>query len=189
MTDQQTDKKTLGNPQVEEVTQVMDSEAIRKALRRIAHEIIEQNHDLRRLVIAGIPTRGKIVASRIASYIAEIEGIIPTLGTVDVSMHRDDLATRMRISVVETTRLFPSTSMIVRSCSLMMCSTREEVAGPPWMPLPPLAVLHASSLPLWWIADTVNCRSGPILSEKMFPRQPMTASAFALKRWTALPIL
>ena len=105
MNEQQTDKKTHGNPQVEEVTQVMDSDAIRKALRRIAHEIIEQNHDLTRLVIAGIPTRGKIVAARIAAYIAEIEGIIPTLGTVDVSMHRDDLSTRSRISVLETTQL------------------------------------------------------------------------------------
>lgn len=105
MTDQQIHKESDGTPQAEEVTQVMDSEAIRKALRRIAHEIIEQNHDLTRLVIAGIPTRGKIVAARIAVYIAEIEGIIPTLGTVDVSMHRDDLATRSRISVLETTQL------------------------------------------------------------------------------------
>lgn len=89
----------------EEVTLVMDSEAIGKALRRIAHEIIEQNHDLTRLVIAGIPTRGKIVAARIAAYITEIEGIAPTFGTVDVSMHRDDLATRARISVLEETQL------------------------------------------------------------------------------------
>jgi len=84
---------------------VMDSEAIRKALRRIVHEIIEQNHDLARLVIAGIPTRGIIVAERIVTHIAEIEGITPTLGTVDVSMHRDDLSTRARVSVLEATRL------------------------------------------------------------------------------------
>ena len=89
----------------EVATLVMDSEAIGKALRRIAHEIIEQNHDLTRLVIAGIPTRGKIVAARIAAYITEIEGIAPTFGTVDVSMHRDDLATRARISVLEETQL------------------------------------------------------------------------------------
>lgn len=89
----------------EETTLVMDADAIRKALRRIAHEIIEQNHDLHRLVIAGIPTRGKIVAARIAAHIAEIEGIAPALGTVDVSMHRDDLSTRARISVLEETEL------------------------------------------------------------------------------------
>ena len=84
---------------------VMDADAIRKAIRRIAHEIIEQNHDLKRLVIAGIPTRGKIVARRIASHIEEIEGVAPCLGVVDVSMHRDDLATRARVSVLELTEL------------------------------------------------------------------------------------
>ena len=89
----------------EEATLVMDSESIRKAIRRIAHEIIEQNHDLRRLVIAGIPTRGKVVAERIVSYISEIEGIAPTLGVVDVSMHRDDLSMRARISLLESTDL------------------------------------------------------------------------------------
>jgi pyrimidine operon attenuation protein/uracil phosphoribosyltransferase len=91
--------------QTEETTLVMDSEAIRKAIRRIAHEIIEQNHDLGRLVIAGIPTRGKIIARRIVTHIAEIEGVSPTLGVVDVSMHRDDLATRTRVSMLELTEL------------------------------------------------------------------------------------
>lgn len=84
---------------------VMDSEAIRKAIRRIAHEIIEQNNELGRLVIAGIPTRGKIVASRIAAHIGEIEGVMPSLGTVDVSMHRDDLSMRVRTSMLEPTEL------------------------------------------------------------------------------------
>ena len=83
----------------------MDADAIRRAIRRIAHEIIEQNHDLGRLVIAGIPTRGKILARRIAGHIAEIEGVEPELGVVDVSMHRDDLATRPRVSVLELTEL------------------------------------------------------------------------------------
>jgi len=88
-----------------EVSLVMDADAIRKAIRRIAHEIIEQNGDLPRLVIAGIPTRGKIVASRIAAHIAEIEGVAPSIGTVDVSMHRDDLSTRIRVSMLEPTEL------------------------------------------------------------------------------------
>ena len=88
-----------------EFSVVMDADSIRKAVRRIAHEIIEQNQDLSRLVIAGIPTRGKIIASRIASHIAEIEGITPELGVVDVSMHRDDLATRISLSALEPTEL------------------------------------------------------------------------------------
>jgi pyrimidine operon attenuation protein/uracil phosphoribosyltransferase len=83
----------------------MDSEAIRKAIRRIAHEIVEQNHDLERLVIAGIPTRGRIVAGRIVAHISEIEGVTPYFGSVDISMHRDDLATRTRVSILEETEL------------------------------------------------------------------------------------
>jgi len=69
---------------------VMDADAIRKAIRRIAHEIIERNEDLSELVVAGIPTRGVEVARRIADHIEAIEGIRPDFGTVDVSMHRED---------------------------------------------------------------------------------------------------
>ena len=93
------------NTEVEQRIGVMDSDSIRKAMRRIAHEIIEQNHDLSRLVVAGIPTRGKILARRIVSHISEIEGVEPAFGIVDVSMHRDDLATRARVSVLELTEL------------------------------------------------------------------------------------
>lgn len=84
---------------------VMDAEAIRKAIRRIAHEIIERNVDLDRLVIAGIPTRGVEVARRIVNHIEEIEGIRPQFGVVDVSMHRDDLAVRARSTTMVPTEL------------------------------------------------------------------------------------
>ena len=89
----------------EEISVVMDADDVRKAIRRIAHEIIEQNKDLKRLVIAGIPTRGRIIAQRIVSHISEIEGVSPSLGVVDVSMHRDDLSTRARVSMLELTEL------------------------------------------------------------------------------------
>jgi pyrimidine operon attenuation protein / uracil phosphoribosyltransferase len=84
---------------------VMDADAIRKAIRRIAHEIIERNKDLSRLVIAGIPTRGVEVARRIVDHIEAIEGIRPGFGTVDVSMHRDDISTRGRPTAVVPTDL------------------------------------------------------------------------------------
>jgi pyrimidine operon attenuation protein/uracil phosphoribosyltransferase len=84
---------------------VMDGEAIRKAIRRIAHEIIERNKALDRLVVAGIPTRGVEVARRIIAHIREVERVEPVFGVVDVSMHRDDLATRGRMTTVEATRL------------------------------------------------------------------------------------
>lgn len=100
--------ETEQNERAEEpgdISLVMDEDSIRKAIRRIAHEIIEQNVDPARLVIAGIPTRGKTVARRIVQHIAEIEGKAPSFGIVDVSMHRDDLATRPRVSVLELTEL------------------------------------------------------------------------------------
>lgn len=87
------------------VAVAMDADAIRKAIRRIAHEIIEQNPDLSRLVVAGIPTRGVEVARRIVEHIESVEGTRPAEGVVDVSMHRDDLATRGRMTAVETSRL------------------------------------------------------------------------------------
>jgi pyrimidine operon attenuation protein/uracil phosphoribosyltransferase len=83
----------------------MDADAIRKAIRRIAHEIVEQNDALSRLVVAGIPTRGVEVARRIVDHITQIEGVSPVFGVIDVSMHRDDLATRGRVTVVVPTEL------------------------------------------------------------------------------------
>ena len=83
----------------------MNGEAIQKAIRRMAHEIVEQHPSAARLVIAGIPTRGTEVARRLADHIEKIEGVRPTLGTVDVSMHRDDLSTRGRMTTLQVTDL------------------------------------------------------------------------------------
>ena len=84
---------------------VMDAEAIRKAIRRIAHEIIERNEDLARVVVAGIPTRGVEVARRLIEHIEAIEGVRLGFGIVDVSMHRDDISTRGRPTAVVPTQL------------------------------------------------------------------------------------
>ncbi|HRJ71813.1 MAG TPA: bifunctional pyr operon transcriptional regulator/uracil phosphoribosyltransferase PyrR [Terrimicrobiaceae bacterium] len=84
---------------------VMDAETIRRALRRIAHEIVERNPDPSQLIIAGIPTRGVEVARRLVAHIAQIEGVTPEFGIVDVSMHRDDLALRGRPTAVVPTQL------------------------------------------------------------------------------------
>ncbi len=85
--------------------EVMDADAIRKAIRRIAHEIVERNPDLSRLVIAGIPTRGVEVARRLVEHIEQIEGVKVDFGIVDVSMHRDDLSLRGRPTAIVPTQL------------------------------------------------------------------------------------
>ena len=84
---------------------IMDAETIRRALRRIAHEIIERNPQLEKVVIAGIPSRGVEIAKRIAAFIHEIEKIEIETGVIDVAMHRDDIGTRPELPVVHASRL------------------------------------------------------------------------------------
>ena len=72
----------------------MNSADISRALTRIAHEILERNSGSQSLVILGIPTRGAHLANRIAAQISEIEGAEIASGTLDVTLHRDDLRTR-----------------------------------------------------------------------------------------------
>jgi len=83
----------------------MDADAIQKAIRRMAHEIVERHDDLGMLVLAGIPTRGVEVARRLADHIEKVEGVRPYLATLDISMHRDDLATRVRMTAPVPTLL------------------------------------------------------------------------------------
>lgn len=72
---------------------IMDSEAIRRALVRIAHEIIEKNKGVEDVVIVGIHTRGVSLAQRIAAEINAIENCEMTVGMLDITLYRDDLST------------------------------------------------------------------------------------------------
>ena len=84
---------------------IMDAEAIRRALQRIAHEIIERNPQLEKVVLAGIPSRGVEIARRIAGFIRTIEKIDIETGVIDVAMHRDDVGTRPELPVVRASKL------------------------------------------------------------------------------------
>jgi pyrimidine operon attenuation protein / uracil phosphoribosyltransferase len=84
---------------------LMDAEAMRRALRRVAHEIIERNPQLEKVVLAGIPSRGVEIARRIASFIQQIEKIDIETGVIDVAMHRDDVGTRRELPVVRASKL------------------------------------------------------------------------------------
>jgi pyrimidine operon attenuation protein / uracil phosphoribosyltransferase len=84
---------------------IMDGEAIARALRRIAHEILEHNPDPGGFSLVGIPSRGVELARRLADLIEAIEGRKPELGSIDVSMHRDDLSIRNTFTNVRETRL------------------------------------------------------------------------------------
>lgn len=70
---------------------IMDEEAIRRAVSRMAHEILEKNKGVEHLALIGIRTRGVILAQRLKKAIQEIEGKeIPT-GILDITLYRDDL--------------------------------------------------------------------------------------------------
>jgi pyrimidine operon attenuation protein / uracil phosphoribosyltransferase len=71
---------------------VLDADGIRRAVTRLAHEVVESNQGARDLVLVGIQSRGVSLARRIADAIDSFEGVRPPTGALDVTMHRDDFA-------------------------------------------------------------------------------------------------
>jgi pyrimidine operon attenuation protein/uracil phosphoribosyltransferase len=72
---------------------IMDEDAMRRALVRISHEIVERNKGVANVVIVGIRTRGVPLAKRVAETIGKIENTDIPVGSLDITMYRDDLST------------------------------------------------------------------------------------------------
>jgi pyrimidine operon attenuation protein/uracil phosphoribosyltransferase len=72
-------------------TKVIDSDGFRRTVNRLAHEVIESNKGGENVVVVGIRTRGDLLARRIAGKIEEIEGHPVNVGTLDITLYRDDL--------------------------------------------------------------------------------------------------
>src|SRR5438132_8919175 len=85
-------------------THVFDAADLRRALTRIAHEIVERNHGADDVVLVGLYTRGVALAGRLASAIASFEDVEPSLGVLDVAVYRDDIALRSVAPLVPTVR-------------------------------------------------------------------------------------
>jgi pyrimidine operon attenuation protein/uracil phosphoribosyltransferase len=77
---------------------IMDEMAIRRALTRIAHEILEKNKGIETCILIGIRTRGIYLAQRVAQLILEIEDIPIPVGEIDITSYRDD---RVNLSSIE----------------------------------------------------------------------------------------
>jgi len=77
-----------------ENSQVMDSDEIRRALTRIAHEVIEKNKGAEKLALVGVRRKGVPLAERLAKLIGQIEGAHVPVGALDISLYRDDILTR-----------------------------------------------------------------------------------------------
>ena len=78
---------------------LMTGAEMRRALARMAHEIIERNHGADNLLIAGIPTRGKYLSIRLADLVEQFESVRPTTATLDPSSFRDDANRRYKNGV------------------------------------------------------------------------------------------
>src|SRR5260370_7422391 len=155
---QMDDKKHIASPARTSGVPIMDAEAIRRALRRIANEIIEQNADLKSVVLAGIPRRGVEVAHRLAEFIRDVAKIEIETGTIDVSMHRDDVGTRAELPMVHASKLplpLEHRTVVIVDDVLFTCRTARAAMDaissfgrPAPIQLPPLVDRGHRELPI-----------------------------------------
>jgi pyrimidine operon attenuation protein/uracil phosphoribosyltransferase len=84
---------------------LLDEKAIQRTLLRIAHEIIEKNKGVEDIVLIGIKRRGYPLAQRIATQINRIEGVQVPVGSVDITLYRDDLSTISEIPEINDDKI------------------------------------------------------------------------------------
>lgn len=97
--------EVMNKETMKQKAQIMDQAGIRRALTRIAHEIIERNKGTENLALIGIRRRGVPLAERLAERIREIEGSSVPVGILDITLYRDDLTTLAHKPVVRETRV------------------------------------------------------------------------------------
>ena len=83
----------------------MDQAALRRALTRIAHEILERNKGINELCLVGIRTRGAVLAERLNDFLGQIEGRRLPIGVLDITLYRDDLTMVSTRPVVHETKI------------------------------------------------------------------------------------
>ncbi len=71
---------------------ILNAEDVRRALVRVAHEIVERNRGAKDILFVGIVTRGVPIAERLAGYIREFEDVQVPVGSLDIGLYRDDIA-------------------------------------------------------------------------------------------------
>ena len=80
----------------------MDADEVERSLTRMAHQILEKNKGASNIGLAGIVTRGDLLAKRLVDKIEEIEGVKVPFGRLDISFYRDDFATHLSPEVLST---------------------------------------------------------------------------------------
>jgi len=90
---------------LKEKAEIVEADGLRRIVTRIAHEIVERNKGVDEIVLVGIRRRGVPLAERIAQKIREFEGAPPALGSLDITLYRDDLSTVAHQPVVGSTEI------------------------------------------------------------------------------------
>ncbi len=88
-----------------EKSRIMDNARMKRALSRLASEIVEENQGAKDLYLVGIRRRGVPIAERIAQKIEDLEGTRPIFGIIDITLYRDDLSTVGANPIVNRTEL------------------------------------------------------------------------------------
>ncbi len=142
---------------------VMSATDVARALRRIAHEVLEHNRGTDNLLLLGIPTRGVELSRRLAAILHEVEGTEVPVGELDITMFRDDLRHQPTRAPMPT--LIPTGGSTTGSSSSSTTScTRAAPSGPRSTPSPTSAGPAPSGSPCSSTAATASCRSAPTTS-------------------------
>ena len=87
------------------MTTLLSADDVRRAIARIAHEIVERDRDPSRIALVGIRSRGDVLAQRLHAAIQANEGVDLPLGALDITLYRDDLTRIGHAPVVRTTEI------------------------------------------------------------------------------------
>ncbi len=86
-------------------SKIADSQQMARSITRLTHEIIERNKGASNLCVIGIRTRGDFLATRIAAKISEIEKVQVPLGSLDITLYRDDVRQKLKLPELKRTEV------------------------------------------------------------------------------------
>ena len=165
---------------------ILNGDDIRRALTRIAHEVLERNRGSDGMVVLGIRSRGVDLAERLGALIRHVEtsGSPVEVGALDISLYRDDLSRRPLRPELGATRLPGNLSgrTVLLVADVLFTGTPRPTAsetltfyspgarsGPRWTPSPISGALDPFNWRCWSTVATGNCRFGRTMLEKTCP--------------------
>ena len=139
----------------------MSTDDVARAIRRMAHEILEKNHGCDDVMIVGMQTGGVELARAIAAAVADIEGSEVPTGMLDATMHRDDFG--LRPVMPEAVTDIPGDPTARRSCWSTTCSSPDGRCGRRSTPSTPMDGRRRFSWRSWSIVAIGSSRSAPTM--------------------------